>query len=251
MEYFKSNKIESIFDESLNLDSIANNLETDKGTADARKLSWGPYYLGHHCMHYTPIYQKYMNPFRLENVSLFEVGICDQRFPFASCKMWATYFKNAKLYALDNFWNRGFDRADSNILSLSRLGVDFFYADQGNTQDWDAIEAIIPKNSLDFFVEDGSHFPEHMIYTLWRSINLIKSGGYYFMEDIGTNKSSNLYGYNNTEIGASLFSMKNGSSLESSFLEKNKLQDIENNFKILEITEDPMGLNYLAVLQKL
>jgi|694.fasta_scaffold08369_17 hypothetical protein len=41
------------------------------------------------------------------------------------------------------------------------------------------------------------------------------------------------------------------SIFNSSFLEKNKLQDIENNFKILEIKEDPMGLNCLAVLQKL
>lgn len=250
MQYIKSNKTVSLFNGDQDLSLIANSLETDKGTADRNTLSWGSRYPKHFCMHYTITYEKYMSPSRLSNVNLFEVGICDRRFPYASPKMWATFFQNATLYALDNFWGKDFNPEDQDIKTLSTLGVDFIYGDQGSEQDWNAVEEVIPNNSLDFFVEDGSHYPHHMMYTLWRSIKLVKPGGYYFMEDIGTEKSRGWYGYDNTEIGSSLISWKNGSTLNSTFLEQDKLKDIQKSFNILEIIEDPQGLNYLAVLQK-
>ena len=59
--------------------------------------------------------------------------------------------------------------------------------------DWDEIEKTIPSNSLDFIIEDGSHYPHHMMYTLYRSIKLLKSGGIYFMEDIQNPKTSKGY----------------------------------------------------------
>lgn len=250
MQYLKSKKTISLFDKNLDLSSIANLLETDKGTADKFTLSWGSRYPKHYCMHYTTTYEKYMSPFRSIDVNLFEVGICDRRFPYASPKMWATFFEKANLYALDNFWGKDFNAEDPNIVSLSNLGVDFIYGDQGSEQDWDAIEKTLPNNYLDFFVEDGSHYPHHMMFTLWRSINLIKPGGYYFMEDIGTEKSRGWYGYDNTDIGKSLIDWKNGSDLTSNFLEQSKLKIIQDSFNLLEIIEDPQGLNYLAVLQK-
>lgn len=250
MQYIKSNKTKTLFNERLDLSTIANLLETDKGTANARTLSWGDKWTSHYCWHYTSTYEKYMTSYRLEEVTLFEVGICDGRFPFASPKMWSTFFKNAKLYALDNFWGREFNSEIPEIRNLSDLGIDFIYGDQGSSEDWDHIDRIISNNSIDLFVEDGSHYPHHMMYTLWRSINLMKSGGYYFMEDIGTEKSRNWYGYDNTEIGSSLISWKNGSNLQSSFIDQDKLDDIQKSFNILEIIEDPQGLNYLAVLQK-
>lgn len=250
MQYIKSKKTQIIFNGDQDLSLIANLLETDKGTADKNDLSWGGCHPNHYCWHYTTTYEKYMTSSRLSEVSLFEIGICDGRFPFASSKMWSTYFKNATLYALDNFWGRDFSLDSPDIKALTDLGVDFIYGDQGSEHDWNSVEDLISSNSLDFFVEDGSHYPHHMMYTLWRSINLIKPGGFYFMEDIGTEKSRNWYGYDNTEIGSSLISWKQGSDLQSSFLEQDKLHIIQNSFNILEIVEDPQGLNYLAVLQK-
>ena len=250
MQYAKSKKILHLFNKDQDLSSIANLLETDKGTADRDTLTWGPGHPKHYCWHYTTTYEKYMISSRKSEVSLFEVGICDGRFPFASPKMWSTYFENIKLYALDNFWGRDFNIESPDIKALTDLGVDFIYGDQGSEQDWNSIDELIPSNSLDFFIEDGSHYPHHMMYTLWRSINLIKPGGYYFMEDIGTERSRNWYGYDNTEIGSSLISWMQGANFENNFLDQDKLQAIQNSFNVLEIVEDPQGLNYIAVLQK-
>jgi hypothetical protein len=45
-----------------------------------------------------------MNKDRENVIKLFEIGICDQRFPYASTKLWLSYFKNIDLYCADNFW---------------------------------------------------------------------------------------------------------------------------------------------------
>ncbi len=64
MQFFKKTKENTFFDESKTLTEIANNLETDKGTADKATLSWGKDWPEHICMGYTETYEKYMAPYR-------------------------------------------------------------------------------------------------------------------------------------------------------------------------------------------
>lgn len=85
------------------LSELANEFETDKGTENSLNLSWGKDYPYHSCMHYTKTYEKYMEIKRNKKISMLEIGVCDKRFPYASIKMWMSYFKDIDFYAVDNF----------------------------------------------------------------------------------------------------------------------------------------------------
>lgn len=140
MKLFKTKNKNKLYDKSKNLSEIANSFEMDKGTSDKNQLSWGKNWPDHMCMGYTEIYEKYMIKHREEKIKLFEIGICDKRFPFASPKMWLTYFKNINLYCADNFWGNYLSEKKNDIEMLNKLGVNFIYADQGNFCDWNEIK---------------------------------------------------------------------------------------------------------------
>jgi hypothetical protein len=114
---------------------------------------------------------------------MLEIGVCDKRFPYASIKMWKSYFKNVDFYAVDNFWGHKIGDKIEDIDKLNNQDINFIYADQGSFDDWDELNKLFP-NKFDFIVEDGSHWPNHMMVSLWKSLGVLKSGGYYFMEDI-------------------------------------------------------------------
>lgn len=233
----------------ISLTDLANFLQTDKGTLGREHLSWAPSFPQHASWYYTPVYEKYMDPVRdRKNIKFMEIGICDQRFPFASPKMWLQYFKNIDLYSIDNFWGNSFTQ--DSIAEILNMGTNFIYADQGSAEDWDFIVDTIGKNSLDFLVEDGSHYPHHVMYSLYRSIDLLKPGGYYFMEDIQNPvKSRNWYGYDNADI---LLEFQNwDSNYRSSYISQEMANSIKSHYELVEISADPNEINYLIVFKKL
>ena len=93
-----------------------------------------------------------MQKYRNEEVSLLEVGVCDHRCPFASPKMWASYFKNADLYAIDNFWGDRLENRSKEIEYINSVGVNFIYADQSSSNDFDDVENAIPSSYLDYIM---------------------------------------------------------------------------------------------------
>jgi len=246
----KAVNINNYYEPNLDLSSIANKYETDKGTAYSLDLSWGKDYPEHSCMHYTVTYEKYMNDKKEKNISMLEIGVCDKRFPFASIKMWMTYFKNIDFYAVDNFWGHRIENKIEDIKELNNNGVNFIYADQGNFEDWDEINKLFP-NKFDLIVEDGSHWPNHMMVSLWKSINILKSGGYYFMEDIQNPlKSRGWFKYDNALITEEFLQTLSTKTLYSSFLNNQQNKDIQDNFELVDLILDPNKVNYLAVLKK-
>ena len=166
MQLFKkTNEKNSFYNKELSLTQLANQLETDKGTSDKNSLSWGKDWPEHVCMGYTKTYEKYMSPNREISSKLFEIGICDKRFPYASPKMWLSYFKDLDLYCVDNFWGTYLNERLDEVKMINDWGVNFIYADQGNFCDWNELKQECP-NDFDFIVEDGSHWPNHMIVSL-------------------------------------------------------------------------------------
>jgi hypothetical protein len=232
------------------LSDLANKFETDKGTENSLNLSWGENYPYHSCMHYTKTYEKYMEIKRNDKISMLEIGVCDKRFPYASIKMWMSYFKNIDLYAVDNFWGHIVEDKLTDIKNINNNGVNFIYADQGNFNDWDEINHCYP-NKFDFIVEDGSHWPNHMMISLWKSINILKKDGYFFMEDIQNPlKSRGWFKYDNSLLAQELLETLSTNKLESSFLNTQQNQDIQNNYDLVELVLDPNKINYLAVFKK-
>jgi hypothetical protein len=246
----KTNHENNFFKEGVTLESLANHYETDKGTADSATLSWGKDFPTHRCMHYTNTYEKYMNSKKHDAINMLEIGVCDKRFPYASIKMWMSYFKNINLYAVDNFWGHSMDEKLNDITDLQQNGVNFIYADQGSFTDWDELNNLFP-NYFDFLVEDGSHWPNHMMVSLWKSINVIKSGGYFFMEDIQNPlKSRGWFKYDNSLVAEEFLKTLSTKKLYSSFLNDQQNADIENSFELIDLVLDPHEVNYLAVLRR-
>ena len=252
MELFKkTNYNQNFFDKSKNLTQIANELETDKGNANKLTLSWGKDWPEHICMGYTETYEKYMAPLREQNVKLFEIGICDKRFPYASPKMWLTYFKNVDLYCVDNFWGTYLNERLDEVKMLNELGINFIYADQGNFCDWNELKQECP-NDFDFFVEDGSHWPNHMVVSLWQARDLLKPGGYYFMEDLQNPRyTRGKFKYDNALLTEDLIMAQHSGVLKSSFLNEQQNEDIAKNYELIELVLDKKLVNYLAVFKKI
>jgi len=232
------------------LSQLANKFETDKGTADALTLSWSKDYPNHSCWSYTKTYEKYMNDKKNTPISMLEIGVCDKRFPYASIKMWMSHFKEVDFYAVDNFWGHKIDDKINDITSLNNQGVNFIYGDQGSFDDWDELNKQFP-SQFDFLIEDGSHWPNHMMISLWKSIGIIKQGGYFFMEDIQNPlKSRGWFKYDNALIAQELLETLSTKKLYSSFLNDQQNEDINNNFELVDLVLDPNGIKYLAVFKR-
>jgi hypothetical protein len=251
MNFYKKNTNENkYFQAEVTLSQLANKYETDKGTEDSTNLSWGREFPQHACWGYTNTYEKYMAPYRQSEVSMMEIGVCDKRFPYASIKMWMSFFKNVDFYAVDNFWGSSLEEKRSDIQDLNDSGVNFLYADQGSFGDWDEINEHFSEK-FDFLVEDGSHWPNHMMVSLWKSIGVVKSGGYFFMEDIQNPlKSRGWFKYDNSLIAQELLETKVTGKLYSSFLNDQQNADVEANYELVDLVLDPKSIKYLAVFRK-
>lgn len=250
MQLFTSTKENQLYNASKDLTCIANELETDKGTANKTTLSWGKDWPEHITMGYTITYEKYMHLFREKNVKFFEIGICDKRFPYASPKMWMTYFKNVKLYGMDNYWGTNLNDRFDEIKMLNDMGVNFVYADQGNYLDWEDIKKQCP-NDFDFFVEDGSHWSNHMLVSLWQARDIMKCGGYYFMEDIQNPKRTRgKFRYDNSIVAEDLLEAEHSGILEFRMLNDQQNEDVQKNYELVELVLDNQRINYLAVFKK-
>lgn len=247
MKFFAQQDDNNLYSSNKSLTELANLYETDKGNADSSTLSWGINWPGHRCMNYTETYEQYMKNFRDKKIKLFEVGICDKRFPYASVKLWLSYFKNIDLYSLDNFWGCYLEEKYSDIKMLNKLGCNFIYADQGNFNDWNEIKQKCP-NDFDFFIEDGSHWPNHMAVTLWQSKDMLRSGAYYFMEDLQNPETSRgQFRYDNSLLTEDLLSSQKNKKFQTHFLNDQQNFEVNKCFELIDIVLDPYKINYLAV----
>lgn len=234
----------------LDLTELANLFETDKGNCDPKTLSWGHDFPNHSCWNYTETYSEYMTSLRNSPVKLFEVGIRDKRFPYASCKMWLNYFSEIELYAMDNFWGDYVEEKQNEIDSLTQMGINFIYGDQGNLNDWNEIISDCP-NDFDFFIEDGSHWPNHMVVTLWKSIGLLKSGGYFFMEDLQNPITSRgTYKYDNSLLSQELLVSLTTGKINSCFLNDVQNQMVDDAYELIKMVPDKTNTTYLAVFRR-
>ncbi len=234
----------------LSLTDIANAYETDKGDADKYSLSWGSKYPLHNTWGYTKIYERYMERYRYKDIKLFEIGICDPRFPFASPQMWREYFSRGKIYCMDNFWGKSSEEQKEGIKLLEKARVNFFYGDQSSKYSFDAFFSIYG-DDFRFVIEDGSHQPFHMMFSLARILPHMKSEGVYFMEDIQHPKlTKGMYGYDNTQVLFDLMKFSRTHQLQSNLISKEDCDCINDNVTSVEIFESINPGNFLAVIIK-
>ncbi len=131
---------------------------------------------------YTPIYHKLFNEIRANVKNVVELGLGDTPGCVgASLKMWRDFFKNANIIGLD--YNR--------LLLFKDERITTYFTDQHspeqllNTRNF----MVHSNNSLfndgiDIFIDDGSHGYDDQMRTLTVFWPLVKSGGYFIIEDI-------------------------------------------------------------------
>ena len=134
---------------------------------------------------YTPFYQALFLDRRETVTALFELGLGTNNEdtpsnmgthgkPGASLRAWRDYFPNALVYGGD---------IDKRVL-FEEDRINTFFVDQCDPATFEALFANMPDVEFDFFLDDGLHTPDAARVTFMHSIDKVKSGGYYIIEDV-------------------------------------------------------------------
>jgi len=138
---------------------------------------------------YTDVYEAYIERDRQAAVTILEIGlgVVGERWDAllvqgrntggASLKMWYDYFPNGRIF--------GIDVNPCPYLDNDRIKT--FVADQGSVHELEAFVAASKGVCFDIIIDDGSHHPEHQQISLSFFFKKLKSGGLYFIEDLGRN----------------------------------------------------------------
>lgn len=139
--------------------------------------------LGRHA--YTPIYSKYFQKIRKNQMHVLEIGIGGYDNPNsggASLRMWKNYFSNSQIFGLDIY--------DKSPHEEDRIRI--FQGDQS-----DAVflgKVFDEMGVADIIIDDGSHISEHVIASFRYLFPKLKNGGIYVIEDTQTSYWDDLGG---------------------------------------------------------
>jgi len=126
---------------------------------------------------YTQHYRRYFAPLRRKPLKILEIGVggysaLDQGG--ASLRMWKRFFPNANIV--------GIDLHDKSQLSERRIKV--IQCDQTDAPKLTRISEEF--GPFDIIIDDGSHLNEHVIRTFHILFPLLKTPGFYAVEDLQT-----------------------------------------------------------------
>lgn len=162
----------------MNYNTICNKYGTDKGDS----LPNG------NC--YASFYENWFREIKQTCQNILEIGVDNG----ASLHSNYEYFPNAQIIGLDI----------SDKLHFNNDRITTFILDQENLTDLENFSNYFVKNqiSFDIILDDGSHDVSHQQKTLGKFFKLLKPGGIYIIEDLGTSYftlGQDLYGYYQTQ----------------------------------------------------
>lgn len=147
----------------------------------------------HRYFHY---YDNWFFPFRDKDISMLEIGVLRG----ASLRAWEKYFPNfSNIYGL----GYGLDEKTMNVWVHNGTSerVKVLMGNQGKNETMKEISSVGP---YDIIIDDGSHHPQHMIFSFFSLWTAVKPGGLYIVEDLETNyweEGQRTYGYRLTGTG--------------------------------------------------
>ena len=119
---------------------------------------------------YIELYEHYLQPKLVAPITLLEIGI----FKGHSMLMWRDYLP------------RGSTIIGVDIINRLEFPQEGFTCVWGNILHQETLERIA-LSSYDVIIDDGSHQLRDQMEALDRLLPLLKTGGLYFVEDIGDN----------------------------------------------------------------
>lgn len=130
---------------------------------------------GHH--DFTKIYEVYLRDIRHLPVILIEVGIGGYEFidrGGGSLQMFKEYFPKGSIHGIDIY--------DKSFINQDRISTYI-----GSQTDKIFLNSVVNKTgNPDVILDDGGHVSPNTIRTFEILYPLLKSGGYYFLEDVHT-----------------------------------------------------------------
>jgi hypothetical protein len=148
--------------------------------------------------HYERYYERWLSPMRdQQDLKLLEIGANQGH----SLRLWSDFFAHPSVI-LGLAYGTFADGVEENVEDLPNVTI--YRGDQSHKETMDYLNARGP---WDIIIDDGSHVPQHMIFTLFHLWQSVTPGGLYIIEDLETNywaEGNTIYGYNlpNTGIGA-------------------------------------------------
>lgn len=136
---------------------------------------------------YADFYQNWFEPIKETCKSIIEIGIDNGASLISNYE----YFPNAEILGMDIFDKSKYENERIRTIIL----------DQGNSNDLENF-CNANQNQYDIILDDGSHDVSHQQMTFGKFFELLKPGGLYIIEDLGTSYFSlgeKLYGYEQTQ----------------------------------------------------
>lgn len=186
---------------------------------------------------YTKIYNEYFHKDMNKKFNMLELGFGIG----SSVKMWLSYFKNIRLFSIDNMKNLPEDKLLKKFIKENRFI--FLSSDQ-----IDKDKILSSLNSVsDFYiiVDDASHIEEDQQFTFGFLFEKVSKGGYYIIEDLkckrNHNKSFKVEAEKTLKVLEDFIDTKN---FKSKVLTKKQLKYINDNIESVSI------FNKIAFIKK-
>ncbi len=123
---------------------------------------------------YSNVYEKFFFDLKNKKLTILEIGVADG----SSIKAWSDYFKKSTIVGFD------IKKIDLKKNKLNKTNIDIYC---GSQVDEDFIISLISKyGKFDIIIDDGSHFPKHVIKTFDLLFQSLSKNGIYFIEDTQT-----------------------------------------------------------------
>ena len=200
----------------MTLDELCNKYKTDKGS----ELPNGN--------NYANFYENWFSKIQMTSTHICEIGVEYGK----SLSVYYDYFKNAEIF--------GLDINDKSVYENDRIKT--FIFDQGNENNLNSFISYCKLLNIkfDIILDDGSHDVEHQQLTFGKLFPLVKNGGLYIIEDLGSSYftlGTNLYGYIQTQTKINNNSIKflNQRPFSSIWISDSDLSYINENVDYVSI----------------
>jgi len=148
--------------------------------------------------HYEQYYAKWLEPYRSKpGVKVLELGARDGK----SMQLWNEYFDDpSRIVGLA--YGPFTQNIDSTAAELEKISI--LHGDQSKRE---TMDILVRQGPWDVVIDDASHVPQHVAFSLFSLWNSVEPGGIYVIEDLETSywpHDTEIYGYhlNHTGIGA-------------------------------------------------
>lgn len=144
------------------LTEIANEFGTDKGTMFREQHA------------FTEFYYPYLKHLKGKAINVLEIGVENG----ASLKMWKKFFgPYANIYAID---------INPATQQYEETQIKIFMCDQSSRDSLRSFKEEIGDVRFDLIVDDGSHYMNDQIVSLYELYPMLKKDGIYILEDLHT-----------------------------------------------------------------